>query len=90
VINELPASERKVTGPGITPPSPPASPRSLATSDPRDAETLDEASRNPDGTYNGARAISWLSNVLTGGKGMSEEEVRAIWERETARRRSAP
>jgi hypothetical protein len=54
--------------------------------DPRQAQTLDEASRNPDGTYNGARAISWLSAVLTGGKGMSEQEVRAIWDRERAKR----
>jgi hypothetical protein len=61
-----------------------------ATPDPRHAETLDAASRNPDGTYNGARAISWLSHVLTSGKGMSPDEVQAIWEREKAKRRPAP
>jgi hypothetical protein len=54
--------------------------------DPRDAETLDEASLNPDGTHNGARAISWLSHALTGGKGLAPEEVQAIWQREKAKR----
>ena len=33
------------------------------TTDPRKAETLDEAARNPDGTYDGARVLSWLSDV---------------------------
>lgn len=47
-------------------------------SDPRKAKTLDEAALNPDGTYNGLRALSWLSDVLTGGKGMSEDEVTKI------------
>ena len=46
--------------------------------DPRKAKTLDEAALNPDGTYNGLRALSWLSDVLTGGKGMSEDEVAKI------------
>lgn len=48
--------------------------------DPRKARTLDEAARNPDGSYNGLRALSWLSDVLTGGKGLAEEEVGKIWE----------
>ena len=48
--------------------------------DPRKADTLDEAARNADGTYNGARALSWLSNVLTGGKGVSEAEVMEMFE----------
>jgi hypothetical protein len=65
-------------------------PMTDTTIDPRKARTLDEASLNPDGTYNGARAISWLSHALTGGRGMSAEEVQAIWEREKAKRRSAP
>ena len=47
--------------------------------DPRKAATLDEASRNADGTYDGARALSWLSDVLTGGKGMPEGEIRAMF-----------
>ena len=46
--------------------------------DPRKAGTLDEAALNPDGTYNGLRALSWLSDVLTGGKGLSEDEVAKI------------
>lgn len=53
--------------------------------DPRRAETLDEAARNPDGTYHGARALSWLSEALTPGKGMSEAEVQAIWNDEKAK-----
>lgn len=55
-------------------------------SDPRKANTLDEASRNPDGTYNGARALSWLSDVVTGGKGLSEAEVQGIFEDVKARK----
>lgn len=46
--------------------------------DPRGAKDLDEASRNPDGTYNGLRALSWLSRVVTGGKGIPLEEVEQI------------
>jgi hypothetical protein len=55
-------------------------------SDPRKANTLDEAARNPDGTYNGARVLSWLSDVLTGGKGMTEDEVRAMFADAKAKR----
>jgi hypothetical protein len=47
-------------------------------SDPRKAKTLGEAAINPDGTYNAIRALSWLSDVMTGGKGLSEEEVSKI------------
>jgi len=47
--------------------------------DPRKAHTLDEAARNPDGTYNGARALSWLSSIISSGDGLSEEEVMKIW-----------
>lgn len=48
------------------------------TPDPREAKTLDEASRNPDGTYNVYRALSWLSEVTNPGRGLSEAEVREI------------
>lgn len=48
--------------------------------DPRKADTLDEAARNPDGTYNGARALSWLSDVLLGvGKGIPEDEIKQMF-----------
>ncbi|MDH4992067.1 hypothetical protein QEZ48_14700 [Aquamicrobium lusatiense] len=47
--------------------------------DPRTADTLDEAARNADGTYDGARALSWLSDVLTGGKGVPEGEIRQMF-----------
>ena len=61
------------------------------TTDPRKAETLDEAARNPDGTYDGARVLSWLSDVLTGGEGVREDEVRAMFEDAKAKRQaSAP
>jgi hypothetical protein len=53
----------------------------MVVSDPRKAKTLDEAALNPDGTYNGLRALSWLSDVLTGGKGLSEQEVTEIAEK---------
>lgn len=50
--------------------------------DPRKAKTLGEAALNPDGkTYNGAKALSWLSAVLSkGGSGLSEQEVRDLWD----------
>ena len=57
--------------------------------DPRKAGTLDEAARNPDGTYNGARALSWLSDVLTGGKGVSEDEVSTMFADAKAKRSRA-
>ena len=43
--------------------------------DPRKAKTLDEAARNGDGSYNGVRVLSWLSEVLFPGNGMDEAEV---------------
>lgn len=52
----------------------------------RKAKTLDEAARNPDGTYNGASALSWLSDVLTGGKGVPPEEVQQMFENAKAKR----
>ena len=48
--------------------------------DPRKAETLDEAARNPDGTYNGLKALSWLSEAINPGKGIEQGEVAKIWE----------
>jgi hypothetical protein len=54
--------------------------------DPRRTKTLDEASRNPDGTYNGARALSWLSEALHPGKGVNLEEVLRSWDRAKAER----
>jgi tRNA U34 2-thiouridine synthase MnmA/TrmU len=44
----------------------------------RKAQSLEQASRNPDGSYNGARALAWLSGVLFPGNGLSEEDVRQI------------
>ena len=53
--------------------------------DPRDAPDLDQASRNPDGTYDGAKALSWLSNVLTSRQGLTVDEIREAWEDAKAR-----
>jgi hypothetical protein len=58
--------------------------------DPRKARTLDEASLNPNGTYNGARALAWLSEVLHPGHGISAEEVKQMWEEARAKKLSAP
>ncbi|MGQ9370406.1 hypothetical protein [Azospirillum sp. ST 5-10] len=55
--------------------------------DPRKADTLGEAAENPDGTFNGARALAWLSEALNPGKGASEAEVQALWDKARARRR---
>jgi hypothetical protein len=54
--------------------------------DPRKADTLDEAARNEDGTYDGARALSWLFYVLTGGESMPEGEIRAMFADAKAKR----
>ena len=62
----------------------------MVANDPCKAKTLDEAARNPDGTYNGAKALSWLSDILTGGKGVSEAEVMAEWEKAKARKSKPP
>lgn len=57
--------------------------------DPRKADTLDVASRDADGTCDGARALSWLSNVLTGGKGVPENEIRRMFADAKSRRCNA-
>lgn len=49
-------------------------------SDPRNASTLGDAARNPDGTYNGANALAWLSEVFHPGKGLSADEISSIWQ----------
>lgn len=54
--------------------------------DPRHAHTLDEAAQNPDGTYNGAAALSWLSEVPHPGKGVPAKDVMEIFEAEKAKR----
>lgn len=55
-------------------------------SDPRKTKTLGEAAQNPDGSYNGLRALSWLSEVLRPGKGIPVEEVAEIAEKVKAER----
>lgn len=54
--------------------------------DPRKAKNLEEAARNPDGSYNAIKALSWLSDVVTGGKGIPESEVAQIAKEVQARR----
>lgn len=49
-------------------------------SDPRKARTLGEACDNGDGTYDGFRLLSWLTEVVHPGKGATPEQVRAVWE----------
>lgn len=49
-------------------------------SDPREAMTLGEACQNPDGTYNAFKMLSWMSEVLNPGKGISESEARKVYE----------
>lgn len=46
--------------------------------DPRKAKSLEDAALNPNGTFNGIRALSWLSGALYPGGGLSEDEVRQI------------
>jgi hypothetical protein len=54
--------------------------------DPRKAKTLGEAALNADGSYNGLRALSWLSEALRPGKGIPVEEVAEIAEKVKAER----
>jgi hypothetical protein len=46
--------------------------------DPRKAKTLGEACQNPDGTFNGLRLMSWLSEAVVPGHGLPVEEVQKI------------
>lgn len=52
--------------------------------DPRNAKTLDEACKNPDGTYNAWRLGSWLTSIV-GKNGFSPEELKAEYEKRKAR-----
>jgi|GEM_PF-3639102 len=54
--------------------------------DPRKEKTLGEAAQNPDGTFNGARALSWLSEALNPGKGASREEVQKAFDQMRAKK----
>ena len=54
--------------------------------DPRKAKTLGEACANGDGTYNGIKLMSWLSEAMAPGKGFSEEEVKKMREEVKAKR----
>lgn len=49
-------------------------------------ETLNAAARNSDGTYDGAKALSWLSDVLFPGRGVPEEDVKKMWQDAKARK----
>jgi len=55
-------------------------------SDPRKAKTLGEACANGDGTYNAYRLLSWLTEAVAPGKGVSESEVRRIADNVRARK----
>ncbi len=54
--------------------------------DPRKAKTLGDAAQNTDGTFNGYRALSWLTEALHPGQGVSEDEVRKLYEEAKAQR----
>lgn len=46
--------------------------------DPRKAKSIEEACANGDGTFNGYRLMSYLSEAMNPGKGFSVEEVEAM------------
>ena len=56
--------------------------------DPRKAKSLEDAGLNPDGTFNGIRALSWLSGALYPSGGLSEDEVRQIAEEVKAKQQA--
>jgi len=58
------------------------------TKDPRKAKTLEEACKNPDGTFNAIRLMSWLSECVASGRGIPEEEVRAMAQEAINRRKA--
>lgn len=60
---------------------------SRQVSDPRKAKTLDEACKNPDGTFNAIRLMSWLTECVAPGRGIPEEEVRAMAQEAIDRRK---
>jgi hypothetical protein len=58
-------------------------------SDPRKAKTLGEACMNPDGkTFNMIRLMSWLTECVAPGRGIPEEEVRAMAQEAINRRKA--
>lgn len=61
----------------------------INSDDPHKAKTLDEACANGDGTYNGAKALAWLSEAIHPGHGVSEDEVRAMWNKVKEARRDS-
>lgn len=61
--------------------------KAAPSSDPRYAHTLGEACSNGDGTFNGVRALSWLSEVLNPGRGVPVERVEEIAREVVERRR---
>ena len=50
------------------------------SNDPRYANGLDEAAKNPDGTYNAFKAMAWMSEALHPGHGVSEAEIKRTWD----------
>ncbi|MEX2126957.1 MAG: hypothetical protein WD871_01770 [Xanthobacteraceae bacterium] len=56
--------------------------------DARKAKTLGQASANGDGTFNGARAIAWLSEAMHPGAGLSEAEVLRLWDEQQKKTRA--
>jgi hypothetical protein len=46
----------------------------------KEADALLDECRNADGTYNGVKLVSRLSEILHPGHGLSEEEVQRIWD----------
>lgn len=59
-------------------------------SDPRKATCLNDAALNDDGeTYNGAKALSWLSEALNPGKGLGADEVQRMFDEAKAKREGA-
>lgn len=58
-----------------------------AVVDPRKAATLDEAAKNENGTYDGAKALSWLTEALNPGHGIPAEEIRQRFDARVERKR---
>lgn len=46
--------------------------------DPRKAKSIEDACANGDGTFNGYRLLSYLSEAMHPGKGFSVEEIEEI------------
>jgi hypothetical protein len=55
--------------------------------DTRTVTTLGEAAKNADGTYDGAKALAWLTEAINPGHGIPAKEIRQQFDALIAKKR---